>query len=129
MGRAVVVGVALLLSTPFALFAETADLRAQIRADIMQDPRSAEMSDAEINTLVEALADEAEETGAAGDYLESHSTFDPSSLFTPPEEPSAVAQFLFSPLTLAIALLLMVLCAVIYYIVWKGKSEGVSDLD
>lgn len=116
---------------PLLLFAQTdsAALRAQIRADLMQDPRSAEMTQVEFDAMVEGLATEAEESGAAADYLESQSTFDYSSLFTPPEEPSALLQALVSPLSLAVILLLLILVAVTYYIIRrKGTPADVSEI-
>lgn len=111
-----------------AALAQAGDqLRAQVRADLMQDPRSAEMTDVEIEAMVDTIVQEAEASGAAADYLESRSTFDYSALFAPPKEPSALMRVLLSPLSLAIALLLLVLFAVMYYIVRRGTLPEEAD--
>jgi|GEM_PF-1691824 len=131
MGRALIVGGVALLVLPLLAFAqgEGEALRAQIRADIIQDPRSAELSPEEVDAMVERLAQEAEASGAAADYLESQSTFDYSVLFSPPEEPSALLQALVSPLSLAVILLLIVLFAVTYYIIRRGKTPEGPESD
>lgn len=130
MGRAVALTLPWLI-VPLLAFAQsdTETLRAQIRADLMQDPRSSEMTSMEFDAMVEEIATEAEESGAAADYLESQSTFDYSSLFTPPEEPSALLQALISPLSLAVILLLIVLFAVTYYIIRRGKTPEAPESD
>lgn len=122
MGRAVAFTLPFLILPLLAFAQSDAEmLRAQIRADLMQDPRSSEMTQVEFDALVEEIATEAESSGAAADYLESQSTFDYSSLFTPPEEPSALLQALVSPLSLAVILLLIVLFAVTYYIIRRKE--------
>ena len=63
MGRAVVGGLCALVLIPAFLLAQSDDLRAQIRADVMADPRSAQMSESEIDALVEAIAVEADNAG------------------------------------------------------------------
>lgn len=129
MARAVAASTLLLLLVPAILFAQEDDLRAQIRADIMQDPRSQEMTQEEQDMLVEALAQEAEETGAADDYIEARSSFDPSSLFETPAESSKFMQVLLSPLMFATVLLIIVVGAVMYFILHRGKRKIVSDLE
>lgn len=129
MGRGVAVAAFALLAPALLVAQSDDDLRAQIRADIMQDPRSAEMTQEEQDALVEALAIEAEETGAANDYVEARSTFDPSSLFEAPAGSSKFVQFLLSPLTLAIVLLVVIVGAVMYFILHRGKGTLVSDLE
>ncbi len=62
--------VVLALWFPLAAFAQEDTLRAQIRADLMQDPRTAELSGVELDALVAALANEAEATGEAQTYLD-----------------------------------------------------------
>ena len=128
MGRAVAGGLLALVLGPAILFAQSADLRSQIRADIMQDPRAAEMSEAEVNALVEAVAIEAEQTGAAGDYLEAKSSFQYETLFEPPQEPSNIMRILLSPIVIATLLLVLILGGVIYYIVRRGKTPVPTDL-
>lgn len=117
------------IAAPIALFAQEDDLRAQIRADLMTDPRSAEMSSAEIDALVSALADKAETDGTASAYLESKNTFDYSSLFPAPKAPSAFAAALTSPMALALAFLLLILLAVGLYIIRRrGTPHEISDI-
>ena len=128
MGRALIASVLVLPALVFAQ-SDAEALRAQIRADLMQDPRSSEMTSAEFDAMVEEIASEAESSGVAGDYLESGSTFDYSSLFTPPEEPSALLQALVSPLSLAVIFLLVVLFAVAYYIIDRGKTPEAPESD
>jgi hypothetical protein len=117
-----------LLVLPCIAVAQRDDLRAQIRADLTDDPRTAQMSPAELDALVEALAVRADADGTSGEYLESKNTFDPSSLFTPPAEPSRAALVLFSPLMLAIIFLGIVLAAVFYFIIRRGRSSPASDI-
>ena len=114
-----------LVLVPLITFAQTQvneELRAQIRADLMQDPRTAQMSQVELEGLMSALAARAQEDGTADAYLESHDTFDYSSLFPEPKAPSPIASFLASPLALAILALLIILLAVAFYII---KRRGV----
>src|SRR3989344_8111132 len=56
---AVAVSLALLLLVPLTLTAQTGELQATIRAAILSDPRTAAMSEAEIDAMVAALAQEA----------------------------------------------------------------------
>ncbi len=48
---------------PMMVLAQSADLRATIRAELMNDPRSAQLSGAELDAMVNALAAEAQEKG------------------------------------------------------------------
>lgn len=116
---------------PLMAFAQTAgeELRAQIRADLMQDPRASALSETEIGAMVEALATQAEEEGTADAYLESQNSFDYSALFPPLEEPSFLARSLASPMALALALLLALLAAVGVYISRrKAAPHEISDI-
>ena len=56
---------ALLVSVPFFVSAQNAssDLRATIRAELLSDPRTSSLSEAQIDALVGLLADEAEKQG------------------------------------------------------------------
>lgn len=118
-----------LLLVPLLAFAQTqsAALREQIRADLKNDPRAAQLSQVELETMIEAIATKAEEDGVAEAYLESHDTFDYSSLFPEPKKPSALATFLASPLSLALFALLVVLVAVAYYIVRRRGTPDVPN--
>ena len=116
---------------PLMAFAQTAgeELRAQIRADLMQDPRASALSETEIGGMVNALATQAEEEGTADAYLEAQDSFDYSSAFPPPEEPSFFARTLASPMALALALLLALLVAVGVYISRrKATPTEISDI-
>ncbi len=119
------------LLLPALLFAQgEADLRAQIRADLMEDPRAAALPAAEFDALVDALIVKAEEEGTAATYLEGQNGFDYVALFPLPESPSALATFLASPLALALLFLAIILGALTYYIV-RGKhdhKERVADM-
>jgi len=55
----------LLVSVPFFVSAQNAssDLRATIRAELLSDPRTSSLSEAQIDALVGLLADEAEKQG------------------------------------------------------------------
>lgn len=128
MGRTVAGGLLALILAPVIILAQSTDLRAEIRADIEQDPRAREMTEAEIDALVEAIAQEAEQTGVAGDYLEAKNSFQYETLFEPPQEPSKIMQFLFSPIMLAILLLVLILGGVLYYIVRRGRASVPADL-
>lgn len=102
--------VAMLL--PHTTFAQEDALRAAIRADIMRDPRSAEMSPTEINALVEALAMQAEDQGVAEEYLAAEqNTFD-----EPAEAPVYQETYTLNTLSIAIAILVVVLLAVAVFL-------------
>jgi hypothetical protein len=107
------------LILPILAFAqsETA-LREAIRADIMKDPRSSEMSSAEIDTLVNALASQAQQQGTAQDYLDGQNSFEQQ---TPPvyEEPAATL----NPLALALLALVVVLAAVAIFLIWQRRMH------
>lgn len=63
----IAIGIVVLICTELPLIARAqssdADLRATIRAEIMKDPRSASMTEAEITAMVNALTKGAEEQG------------------------------------------------------------------
>ncbi|MBL8158174.1 hypothetical protein JNK62_01405 [bacterium] len=83
---------------------DDAALREAIRADIMNDPRSSSMTEAEVEAMVDALAVEAQEQGAASDYLEAR-----SSTFNTPEIPVYDPPLLTTSNALAIAALALLL--------------------
>src|SRR3989344_6096780 len=60
---AVAISLALLLLAPLTLTAQTGELEDTIRAAILSDPRTAAMSEAEIDAMVAALAQEAATQG------------------------------------------------------------------
>ena len=102
-----------LLVLPHALVAQEDALRTQIRADLMQDPRAAQMSSVEFDALVDALAMQAEEEGTASEYLGSQNTFDYSSLFDAEDESGTI----FTPMFVALLALAAILLAVAIYII------------
>jgi hypothetical protein len=61
VARSIAIGTLLLL--PLSVFAQSNDLRASIRAEVMKDPRTAQMSPAEIDGLVDMLANGAQKQG------------------------------------------------------------------
>ena len=100
---------------PFLAFAQEEDtLRSTIRADIMSDPRSSEMSPMEIDALVNALATQAEAQGVAQDYLESQNSFDYA--VEPPvyEESTSL-----NPTAIAILALVIVVGGVALFLIWQ----------
>lgn len=111
---------------PFFTTAQEEDaLRAAIRADIMSDPRSSEMSPTEIDALVEALAARAEEQGSAQDYLDAQNSFQP--MEAPVYEVPPVTGW--NPLTLAIGTLLVVLVGVALLILSRRKRMRATPTD
>ncbi len=113
---------------PLALFAEVSEeLRAQIRANLLEDPRTAELSSVELDAMVTALAEELESQGTTAEYLESQNSFDVASLFSPLEPPSVFMQMVFSPLGLAVALLVALLAAITIFIIRRRGRPIPSD--
>jgi hypothetical protein len=108
---------------PLFAFAQQNDaLRAAIRADIMSDPRSSEMSPTEIDAVVEALAAQAVEQGAAQDYIESENgTFN-----EPPPAPVYEETLTLNTLAISIAILLLVLAFVTAFLVWHRAHRSVA---
>ena len=61
-------------AAPWIALAQSADVHAAIRAEILKDPRTASMSEAEISAMVQALANSAEEEGIAREDIVAQST-------------------------------------------------------
>ena len=100
---------------PFLAFAQEEDtLRSTIRADIMSDPRSSEMSPTEIDALVNALATQAQEQGTAQDYLDAQNSFDYA--VEPPvyEENTSI-----NPMAIALLALVIVVGGVALFLIWQ----------
>jgi hypothetical protein len=51
------------LLLPIATYAQSADMRASIRAELLKDPQTAQLSEADLNALVDALAQKAQSDG------------------------------------------------------------------
>jgi hypothetical protein len=118
-----------MLVLPLIAVAQSDDLRAQIRADLMEDPRTAEMSSAEFEALVDALAGEAEAQGTATPYLESKNaptfTYDPA----PVEEASQIEIILSSPIVIAIfALVAGLLGLILFMLIHRRKRMPESPV-
>ena len=110
----------LLFLLPLFAFAQEGDsLRAAIRADMMADPRSAEMSPTELDALVEALAARAEEQGVAGEYLEAQNSFD-APFEAPVYEPPAVE---YDALSIAIGAFFLTLLGVWIFLAVQRKKH------
>lgn len=106
---------------PLLVFAQSDDaLRTKIRADIMSDPRSSEMPPAEIETMVEALAGQAEEEGVAADYLEAANSFEYAI-----EPPVYVSEATSSqnPLMIALLALFVVVTGVVTLLIWQRRRR------
>lgn len=69
----------LLLAFPLMVSAQVSQtqLRDEIRASILSDPRSAQLSQQELTVLVDALAGKAEAQGVAADFIPPPTTFTP----------------------------------------------------
>lgn len=118
----------ILMFLPVFAFAQSDALRAQIRADLMQDPRTAEMSEAELNALIDALAEEASETGVAETYLDAQTapTFTYDSV--PLGETNPYVLILTAPIVIATFALLAGICGVILLLIRRGRRQPPPDL-
>lgn len=109
----------------FPLFAYAQDsedaLRAAIRADIMADPRSAEMSPTELDALIDALAARAEEQGSAAEYLEGQNSFEEAPFEAPVYEASAPVPY--DALSLAIGVFSLVILGVWVFLAIERKKR------
>lgn len=127
--RTVAVYTAILLVPVFAFAQATnEDLRAQIRADLEKDPRTAQMSSAELDALVAALADEAEAQGTATMYLESKNgptfEYDPA----PVGDESQVGIIISSPIVIASSALIAAMVGLGLFMLIQRKRKNTSDL-
>ncbi len=107
---------------PFASLAQTASstgaastrdaaLKEAIRADIQKDPRSSQMSQAEIDAMVDALAAQAEEQGVDQQYMDAQNSFQ--------ETPAPVYQpepFSLTPLGVSVLALLAAIIAAFFFL-------------
>jgi hypothetical protein len=101
---------------------DDAALREAIRADIMADPRSSGMTEAEVEAMVDALAVEAEEQGTAATYLEArNSTFGTEEI--PVYEPPLITTS--NALAIAALVLLLVLGGVTVFLIRnRNRRKG-----
>ena len=108
---------AVLLFVPLILFAQSDDqLRAQIRADLMKDPRTAQMSSSEIDIMVNALAQQAQSEGTADTYLDGRKQ--PVYTFPPPQTGGGSL----ASIGIALAALLLALLGIVVYVLRRKKS-------
>ncbi len=107
---------------PLFAFAQGEDaLQSAIRADIMSDPRSADMSPTELDALVDALASQAEEQGVAAEYLEAQNSFEETPFEAPVYEPLVTTPY--DPLSLAIGAFFLVLLGVWIFLAVQRKKH------
>ncbi len=117
----------LILTVPFAVSAQE-DTRAQIRADLMQDPRTAELSSAELEQLVDALAGQVESTPDGNMYLDAQSA--PTFVYddAPVATVSPYYAFLSTPIVIAILALIAGLLSLVIFMLRHKKGTPASDL-
>lgn len=116
---------AALLLVPFLAAAQEDALRAQIRADLMQDPNTAQLSNTERDALVEALAQEAESNGEAGNYLDAQTaptfTYD-----APPAPQSTLDAVLSAPIVIAFFAFLAALASIVLFMLRRKGNKAVD---
>jgi hypothetical protein len=118
------------LLVPALAFAQSeTTLRQQIRADLMSDPRTAQMSLAELDALVEALATEATESGEAATYLDVKAA--PTFTYDPPPTgaENAYVAVLTTPIFIAIFALLAGIFGVILFMLLRKKHSNEATLE
>ncbi len=122
MTRALSVFIIVLFALPAALFAQQEEtLRAQIRADLENDPRARSLSTSEFEALVSSMVDEANRTGATEAYLESQNTFDYGVLFSAQTDSSPLQ---IPAILMATLALFAILSAVLIHMVRnRGKAS------
>ncbi|PIR82819.1 hypothetical protein COU20_00630 [Candidatus Kaiserbacteria bacterium CG10_big_fil_rev_8_21_14_0_10_59_10] len=121
------VGALVFLALPLVLAAQedrSEELHASIRAAILADPRSADMSDEEIAILVNALAAEAEAQGVVHEYLP-----DPGPVFLEGEavQPSAAGRIGGVLVLLILGLAVVVLGWYVLRRLGRGEEGTISD--
>jgi hypothetical protein len=113
-----------LLLLPLLATAQSDDLRAQIRADLLADPRTAELPPAELEALVAALADEAEATGEAETYLDAKKAPTFTYELPPSDTTNPYVAILTAPIILAILALIAALLGVLFYMLRaRGRAR------
>ena len=113
------------LFLPTFLLAQTsAETRAEIRASLMEDPRTAQMSSAELDALVDALVTETETSKEGAMYLDAQS--DPTFTYDPPPvgTVSPFLSLLTAPIVIAVLALLVSLIAVIVFMFRHRRMAG-----
>ncbi|MFZ2886938.1 MAG: hypothetical protein WA021_03910 [Minisyncoccia bacterium] len=110
------------LVLPLFAFAQSDELRAQIRADLMQDPRASEMSETEMNALIGALAAEAESSGSAESYMGSKA--EPTFTYDPPiiEPSNPYLAILTAPIMIAILSFIAVILGLVLLMRHKRRA-------
>lgn len=115
------------LFLPTLLFAQNDDIRAQIRAELLADPRTAEMSPTELDALVNALAEETAVSEEGAVYLDAQSA--PSYFYDPAPvgEVSPWLAILSAPISLAIFVFLLALAGVLVFMI-RHRRNSAADL-
>lgn len=111
----------LLLLPLFAIAQEGDALRAAIRADIVSDPRSADISPTELDALVDALAARAEEQGSDEDYLAAQNSFEDTPFEAPVYEPPTTTPY--DALSIAIGAFFLVIIGVWIFLAIQRKKH------
>ncbi len=119
--RALIASTIALIIMPMTAQAQEDALRAKIRAEIMNDARSQQMSETEVNTMIEALATEAEAQGVGDVYLDTPQSFDYTLAFA---EANAADTKGFSSMVIAIVSLAAVLLSLgLYFTIHHGPQR------
>ncbi len=117
---------AALLVPAFALAQSDTSLRAQIRADLMQDPRTAELSATELDALVAALANEAEATGEAETYLDVKAA--PTFTYDPPpiSDETPLELIVSAPIVIAVCAFLAGIAGLVTFMIRQRRKARVE---
>lgn len=95
--RVFLAAISLVLIFPFLAHAQTGDLSATIRGQLMSDPRTATLSSAQIDAMVQLLAQEAQKRGLTASDI----TWKPQTFAGAPTAPAAQDSACTSALTCA----------------------------
>lgn len=117
----------LIIVLPIAVSAQE-DVRAQIRADLMQDPRTAELSPAEREQLIDAIAGQVESTPEGNMYLDAQSA--PTFVYDDPPVATASPYLtaLSTPIVIAILALIAGILSLVIFMLRHKKGTPESDL-
>ncbi len=118
----------LIIALPLAVSAQE-DVRAKIRADLMQDPRTAELSAEEFDQLVNALAGEAEASPEGMMYLDAKTA--PTFVYeeAPVATPSPYLNALTTPIVIALLALFAGVLSLVLFMIRHRKGVPAADVD
>jgi len=117
----------LIIALPLAVSAQE-DVRSQIRADLMQDPRTAELSASELEQLIDAIAGQVESTPEGTMYLDANTA--PTFVYDDPPVAtvSPYLNALTTPIVIAILALIAGLLSLVFFMLRHKKGTPASDL-